>query len=90
VIRIVFAELTPEDWGKGFSRRDTSRRGLQRRKPIINCTNPHAAAAHLSVPDRLSFAEQMRYNQRAVKKFLSAPKLDLKTGCIERNEIKLG
>jgi hypothetical protein len=89
VIRIVFAEVTPEDGGKVFSRRDTSKRGLQRGKPIINCTNPHAAAAHPSVPDRLSFAERMRYNQRAVKKLLSAPELDLKTGCIQRNGIKL-
>jgi hypothetical protein len=56
------------------------------KKPI---TNPHAAMGHLSVPDRLSFAERMRYNQRAVKKFLSAPELDLKTGCIKLNGIKL-
>lgn len=48
------------------------------------------ACTHLSVPNRLSFAEQMRYNQRALKKFLSAPRLDLKTGCIKRNGIRLG
>jgi hypothetical protein len=54
VIRIVFAEATPE--GKGFSH-GTSTRGLPRKKPIMNCTNPLATSAHLSVPDTLSFAE---------------------------------
>jgi hypothetical protein len=88
VIRIM-SEGNPEDCGKDFSH-GTSKRGLPRKNPIMNCTNTHAASAHLSVPDRLSFAEQMRYNQRAVKKFLSASRSELETGCIKRNGIKRG
>jgi len=59
-------------------------------EPITNCTNPHAVSTHLSVPDRLSFAEQMRYNQRAVKKFLLASRPELKTDCIKLIGIKRG
>jgi hypothetical protein len=64
--------------------------GYPEKEPIIFSTNIHSASTHLSVPDRLSFAKQMRYNQRAVKKLLDAPELDLRTGCIKRNGIEHG
>jgi hypothetical protein len=48
-----------------------------RKKRIMNYMNTQAASNELAVPDRLSFVHRMRYNERAVKKSLSFPKLDL-------------